>query len=56
MKFNNEIFYNNVRKGLEYELDHLEDIISHNIESQRPVYMAQIKKLNKSDLNQINLI
>ena len=56
MKLNNENFYNNVRKGFKYELDHSEDIISHNIESQRPIYMAQIKKSNKSDLNQINLI
>ena len=45
-----------LKKGFKYELDHSEDIISHNIESQRPIYIAQIKKSNKSDLHQINLI
>jgi len=54
MKLNNEKIYNNVRKGFKYELHHSEDIISHNVESQRPIYMAQINKSNKSDLNQIN--
>jgi len=47
MKLNNEKIYNNVRKGFKYELHHSEDIISHNVESQRPIYMAQINKSNK---------
>ena len=56
MKLSNEKIYNNVGKGFKYELDHSEDTISHNIQSQRQIYIAQMKKSNKSDLNQINLI